>query len=103
MYTRSLCYGSMDTEELPANGNAVAARAARVPRVSAARAHLRALGADRTAAGSILPLQALRWQIAAGTYNYTPFYINIFESMYSSNCSYHLYESFRCSALSALL
>lgn len=56
----------MDPAQLPANGDAAAARAARIPRVAAARAHLGAVGADRATAGPVLPLKTLCWQIATG-------------------------------------
>lgn len=58
----------MVAAKLPADVCAVAARAARVPRVAAAGAGLRALGADRAAARPRLPVAPLRRQILAGTY-----------------------------------
>lgn len=61
-----MLYTSVDAAKLPTDVDTVAARVARVPRVSAARAHLRALGADRAAAGPVLPFQALRRSLVAG-------------------------------------
>lgn len=57
---------SVDAPQLPADVDAGAARAARVPRVAAARADQRALGADRAAAGPLVPQPALRGPLAAG-------------------------------------
>lgn len=57
---------SLDATELSADANATTSRIARVPRVAAARAGFRKVGADRAAAWPLLSKPTLRRTIFAG-------------------------------------